>query len=69
MEPIPLIRLGAERCAMLVHRASFATTPMGGMGPPKADISRPLDVVTIHLWSTRPRRRSCLASRRETSVK
>lgn len=54
---------------MPLHRASFATTPMGGMGPPKADISRPPDVVTIPLWSERPRRKLCLAGRREIPVK
>ena len=32
--PYRSTRLGAERSAMLVHRASFATTPMGRYGAP-----------------------------------
>ena len=69
MEPnrVHSARRGAKRDT--VYRASTATTPMGGFGPPKAGLSRPLDYVTTHLWSTRPRRRPCLASRRENPVK
>ncbi len=53
-------RRGAQRD--VVHRASAATHQMDGFGPPKAGFSRPLDVVMLHLWSTRPRRQACLAS-------
>ena len=35
----------------------------------KAGFSRPLDVVKAHLWSPRPRRGPCLASKREKPVK
>jgi len=56
-------RRGAQRNA--VHRASAATHQMDGFGPPKAGFSRPLDVVMLHLWSDRPLREACLASKRE----
>ena len=49
--------------------ASAATHQMDGFGPPKADFSRPPDVVMLHLWSARPRREACLAGKREKSVK
>ena len=42
---------------------------MDEFGPPKAGFSRSLDVVMLHLWSTRPRREACLASKRENPVK
>jgi len=57
MEPISFIRQGAERGAMPSHRASFGTTPMGEMGPPKAGFSRSPDVVTIRLWSAKTKTR------------
>jgi len=60
-------RRGAQRDA--VHRASAATHQMDGFGPPKAGFSRLPDVVMLHLWSTRPRREACLASKRQKSVK
>ena len=52
-----------------VYRASAGTTPMGGFGPPKAGFSWPPDVVMLPLWSTRPRRKACLAGGRENPVK
>jgi hypothetical protein len=60
-------RRGAQRDA--VHRARAGTHQMNGFGPPKAGFSRPLDVVMLHLWSTRPRREAFLTSKREKSVK
>jgi hypothetical protein len=60
-------RRGAQRDT--VYRASAATHQMDGFGPPKAGFSRPLDVVMLHLWSARPPREACLASKREKSVK
>ena len=60
-------RRGAQHDA--VHRASAATHQMGGFGAPEAGFSRSPDVVMLHLWSTRPRREACLASKREKSVK
>ena len=42
---------------------------MGGFGPPKAGFSHQPDVVMLPLWSTRPRRKACLAGRREKPVK
>jgi|GEM_PF-1284002 len=60
-------RRGAQRDTP--YRASAATHRMDGFGPPKAGFSRPLDCVMLHLWSVRPRREACLASKREKSVK
>ena len=60
-------RRGAQRDA--AHLASAATHQMDEFVPPKADFSRPLDVVMLHLWSTRPRREACLVSKREKTVK
>ncbi len=69
MESNPFTLAGAVRSAMLLHLASAATYQMDGFGPPKAGFSRPLDVVMLHLWSTRPRREAYLTSKREKSVK
>ena len=41
-------RRGAQRDT--VYRASAATHQMDGFVPPKADFSRLLDVVMLHLW-------------------
>jgi hypothetical protein len=49
--------------------ASAATHRVDGFGPLKADFSRPLDIVMLHLWSGRPKREVCLAGKREKSVK
>ena len=69
MESNPATLAGAARRAMPMHRASAATHQMDGFGPPKAGFSRPPDVVMLHLWSARPRREACLASKREKPVK
>ena len=58
-------RRGAQRDA--VHRESAVTHQMDGFGPPKAGFLHPPDVVMLHLWSTRPRREACLASKRKKS--
>ena len=60
-------RRGAQRDA--VHLASAGTHQMDGFGPPRANFSRPLDCVMLHLWSTRPPGEACLASKREKLVK
>ncbi len=41
----PVTRAGAPRRAMLLYRTRGATHPVGGYDPPKAAISRTLDVV------------------------
>jgi len=65
----PFTLAGAVRSAILPYRASAGTHQMDGFGPPKAGFSVPLDVVMLHLWSTRPLRGPCLASKPEKSVK
>ena len=69
MESNPFILAGVVRSAIPMYRASAATHQMDGFGPPKAGFSRPPDVVMLHLWSDRPPREACLASKREKSVK
>ncbi len=42
---------------------------MGCFGPPKAVFSRPLDIVTPLLWTASTQQETCLASKREKTVK